>query len=231
MSQGTPASCNYTLVPIAFHFKGFSILLCVRHTWILTQCAATDRLSHRILGRHANFNAAFCGSWMCQKLYCIEVYIFHRKCDYFQIVLRPAPVWVRLVQVRNKVLAELFELETFRTSLCTNTGQENCSRGHIAHLHGSAQYLQHGGLLWDTPPRDLHSIYQCFWALGMCSIYFGGALCDTPPRDLHSFYQCLRAFDMGSFYFGGAFFAHLRAICTVFTTTYAFRRCARLGTL
>ena len=68
----------------------------------------------------------------------------------------------RLVQVRSPVLAELFELETFRTSLCTNTGQENCSRGHIAHLHGSAQYLQHGGLLWDTPPRDLHSIYQCF---------------------------------------------------------------------
>ena len=64
------------------------------------------------------------------------------------------------MQVRSKVLAGIFELETLRTSLCTNTGQENCSRGHIAHLHGSAQYLQHGGLLWDTPPRDLHSIYN-----------------------------------------------------------------------
>ena len=57
------------------------------------------------------------------------------------------------------------------------------------------------------------------------SIYFGGALCGTPPRDLHSFYKCLWAWDMFSFNFGGAFFAHLRAICTVFTTTYAFRRC------
>ena len=57
------------------------------------------------------------------------------------------------------------------------------------------------------------------------SIYFGGALCGTPPRDLHSFYKCLWASDMFSFNFGGALFAHLRAICTVFTTTYAFRRC------
>ena len=44
------------------------------------------------------------------------MYIFHSKCDYFQIVLRPAPVWVRLVQVRSRVLAKL-ELETIRTSL------------------------------------------------------------------------------------------------------------------
>jgi hypothetical protein len=29
----------------------------------------------------------------------------------------------------------------------------------------SAQYLQRGGLLWDTPPRDLHDNYQCFQAL------------------------------------------------------------------
>ena len=30
----------------------------------------------------------------------------------------------------------------------------------MSHLHGSAQYLQHGGLLWDTPPRDLHNNYH-----------------------------------------------------------------------
>jgi hypothetical protein len=102
-----------------------------------------------------------------------------------------------------------------------------------------AQYLQDGGLLCDTPPCDLHSIYNAEVCFGthlraICTIitnvfkrstYFGGALCDTPPRDLHSFYKCLWASDMFSFNFGGAFFAHLRAICTVFTTTYAFRRC------
>ena len=91
----------------------------------------------------------------------------------------------------------------------------------------SAQYLQRGGLPWDTPPRDLHVTTNVF----KHPIYFGGALCDTPPRDLHSFYKCFCASGMFSFNFGGAFFAHLRAICTVFTTTYAFRRCARLGTL
>ena len=63
------------------------------------------------------------------------------------------------------------------------------------------------------------------------SIYFGGALCGTPPREMHSFYKCLWASDMFSFTFGGAFFAHLRAICTAFTTTYAVRRCGRLATL
>ena len=108
-----------------------------------------------------------------------------------------------------------------------------------------AQYLQDGGLLCDTPPCDLHSIYNAEVCFGthlraICTIitnvfkrstYFGGALCDTPPLDLHSFYKCLWASDMFSFNFGGAFFAHLRAICTVFTTTYAFRRCGRLGTL
>ena len=65
-----------------------------------------------------------------------------------------------------------------------------------------AQYLQDRGLLCDTPPCDLHSIYNtevCFGThlRAICkvityafehSIYFGGALCDTPPRDLHSFY-------------------------------------------
>ena len=85
----------------------------------------------------------------------------------------------------------------------------------------SAQYLQRGGLPWDTLPRDLHVTTNVF----KHPIYFGGALCDTPPRDLHSFYKCFCASGMFSFNFGGAFFAHLRAICTVFTTTYAFRRC------
>ena len=108
-----------------------------------------------------------------------------------------------------------------------------------------AQYLQDRGLLCDTPPCDLHSIYNtevCFGThlRAICivitnafehSIYFGGALCDTPPRDLPSFYECLWALNVVPFYFGGAFFAHLRAICIVITTTYAFRRCGRLGTL
>ena len=107
------------------------------------------------------------------------------------------------------------------------------------------QYLQDRGLLCDTPPCDLHSICNAEVCFGthlraICivianvfkrPIYFGGALCDTPPRDLHSFYKCFCASGMFSFNFGGALFAHLRAICTVFTTTYAFRRCARLGIL
>ena len=96
-----------------------------------------------------------------------------------------------------------------------------------------------------TPPCDLHSIYNtevCFGThlRAICivitnafehPIYFGGALCDTPPRDLHRFYGCLWALNVVPFYFGGAFFAHLRAICTIITTTYTFRRCGRLGTL
>ena len=85
----------------------------------------------------------------------------------------------------------------------------------------SAQYLQRGGLPWDTPPRDLHVITNAFEP----STYFGGALCGTPPRDLHSFYKCLWPSDMFCFSFGGALFGHLRAICPVFTTTYAVRRC------
>ena len=58
-----------------------------------------------------------------------------------------------------------------------------------------AQYLQDRGLLCDTPPCDLHSIYNTEVCVGthlraICmvitnafehSIYFGGALCDTPP--------------------------------------------------
>ena len=78
----------------------------------------------------------------------------------------------------------------------------------------SAQYLQRGGLLWDTPPRDLHSNCQCFqalylfrrWALRHTSarsaqflqvflcvghVFFQFRRCAfrTPPRDLHSFYN------------------------------------------
>ncbi len=82
-----------------------------------------------------------------------------------------------------------------------------------------ALHTQNRKTLCDTPPCDLHSIYNievCFgthlraictvftiafehWGMG--SIYFGGALWGTPPRDLHSFYKCLWALDMGSFYF------------------------------
>ena len=107
-----------------------------------------------------------------------------------------------------------------------------------------AQYLQDRSMLCDTPPCDLHSIYNaevCFGThlraicMVICNvfkhpIYFGGALCDTPPRDLHSLHKCLWASDVLPFSFGGTFFAHFRAICAVFTTTYAFRRCGRLGT-
>ena len=121
--------------------------------------------------------------------------------------------------------------------------RRKCAPRHISTR--CEQYLQDGGLLCDTPPCDLHSIYSAEVCFGthlhaICtvianvfkhSIYFGGGLCDTPPRDLHSFYKCFCASGMFSFNFGGALFAHLRAICTVFTTTYAFRRCARLGTL
>ena len=78
----------------------------------------------------------------------------------------------------------------------------------------SAQYLQRGGLLWDTPPRDLHSNCQCFQALYLfrrCALRHTSArsaqflqvfLCvghvffqfwrcvfPTPPCDLHSFYN------------------------------------------
>ena len=78
----------------------------------------------------------------------------------------------------------------------------------------SAQYLQRGGLLWDTPPRDLHSNCQCFqalylfrrWALRHTSarsaqflqvflcvghVFFQFRMCvfRTPPCDLHSFYN------------------------------------------
>ena len=130
----------------------------------------------------------------------------------------------------------------------------HCVRIHVCLTHSKIEkpmctvFTRQKSALRHTS-MDLHSIHNtevCFgthlraictvftnaferWACAL--IYFGGALCDTPPRDLHSFYQCLWALDMGSFYFGGALFAHLRAICTVFTTTYALRRCARLGTL
>ena len=101
------------------------------------------------------------------------------------------------------------------------------------------QYSQDRGQLCDTPPCDLHSIYNAEVCFGthlraICMvltnvfkhpIYFGGALCDTPPRDLHSFSKCFCASGMFSFNFGGAFFAHLRTICTVFTTTYVSEVC------
>ena len=78
----------------------------------------------------------------------------------------------------------------------------------------SAQYLQRGGLLWDTPPRDLHSNCQCFQApylfrrcalrhtsarsaqflqvfLCVGHVFFQFRRCAfrTPPCDLHSFYN------------------------------------------
>ena len=132
---------------------------------------------------------------------------------------------------------------THLPAICTVFTARRFALGHTSTR--CVQYLQDRGLLCDTPPCDLPSIYNTEVCFGthlrtICMvianvfrhpIYFGGALCDTPPRYLHSFYKCFCASGMFSFNFGGALFAHLRAICTVFTTTSAFRRCARLGTL
>ncbi len=114
---------------------------------------------------------------------------------------------------------------THLRAMCTVFTRQRSALRHTSMR--SAQYLQHGGLLG----THLRVICTLITNAFVHSIYFGGALCDTPPRDLHRFYECLWALNVVPFYFGGAFFAHLRAICMVITTTYAFRRCGRLGIL
>ena len=58
---------------------------------------------------------------------------------------------------------------------------------------------------------------RVFVGIGLVFFEFRRCVFRTPPRVLHSKYQCDLRFGMFSFNFGGALFAHLRAFCTVNT--------------
>ena len=51
---------------------------------------------------------------------------------------------------------------THLRAMCTVFTRQRSAVRHTSMR--SAQYLQHGGLRWDAPPRDLHSNYRCFRA-------------------------------------------------------------------